>query len=202
MQVKPWLCACSVAGWVMWMGGATGCATAHPVGAMSEVHPQIENPAASDLPPVGSTETGVDAPAAKSKSVGHKVLWYLPNRLLDLVDVFRFRLRVGPGIAYGIRVTNQANFFIGRYETVYFGLPGPRLGPKLRSPVGLEQERGLLLMGVDATDDLPHEPGYSPTEFTSGLQALIIGGEWGVDPVELGDFLMGFLLFDIRQDDR
>lgn len=186
----------------MWMGGTTGCATAHSAGAMSEVPAQVGDPAASDIPAAGSVEAATATSAAKSQSVGHKILWYVPNRLLDLVDVFRFRLRVGPGIAYSIRVTDQANFFIGRYATVYLGLPGPRLGPKIRSPVGLEQERGLLLLGVDATDDLPHEPGYSPTEFTSGVQALIVGGEWGVDPVELGDFLTGFFMFDIRQDDR
>ena len=59
-----------------------------------------------------------------------------------------------------------------------------------------------MLMGVDATDDLAHDPGYSRTEFNLGLQLLIVGGEVGFDPVELGDFLAGFLLYDLREDDR
>lgn len=145
-------------------------------------------------------ESGAAEPAVPG--LGHKLLWYIPNRVLDLADIFRFRLRAGPGIAANVRVTERANLFAGRYNTIYIGLPGPRMAPALRSPVGLERERGLIVMGVDATDDMDHEPGYSPTEFNVGLQALLLGGEVGLDPVELGDFLAGFVMIDLREDDH
>lgn len=137
-----------------------------------------------------------------SHSAGHQILWYIPNRVIDMVDIFRFRVRVGPGLSGNLRVTNLANIYGGRYHTAFIGLPGPRMGPELRYPAGLEQERGLLFMGVDATDDLLYEPGYSPTECVVGAQLLCTGVEFGVDPVELGDFFCGFVLVDPRRDDK
>lgn len=156
-------------------------------------------PAASDSASAG---TAMKEPARESKSVWHQILWYVPDRALDLVDIFRLRARVGPGLAGNIRVTNLANVYGGRYHAVFLGLPGPRMGDELRSPAGLEQERGLLFMGVDATDDLSHEPGYSPTECVLGTQLLCVGFELGFDPVEFGDFLCGFVLIDPRRDDK
>ena len=143
------------------------------------------------------------APAVQNDtSIGHHVLWYIPNRLLDLVDIFRLRLRAGPGLSAHVRMTDYANLFIGQYYTAYLGLPGPRMAPELRWPVGWEYEKGLMLMGVDATDDLPHEPAYASTECNIGLQLLLVGIEAGFDPVELGDFFAGFVLIDVREDDR
>lgn len=143
------------------------------------------------------------APAAEaSRGWGHVVLWYLPNRLFDLLDIVRLRVRAGPGFAVNARVTAYADAYIGSYNTCYVGLPGPRMEPELGYWVGLEQEKGVKLMGVDATDDLAHEPAYSPTEFNAGLQVLLVGAEAGIDPVEFGDFLLGFFLYDIRKDDR
>jgi hypothetical protein len=76
------------------------------------------------------------------------------------------------------------------------------LQPDIRPFWGREYEKGLKLLGVDASDDVPHEPGYSPTEFNAGLQLLILGLEIGFDPVEFGDFFTGWVLIDLRGDDR
>jgi hypothetical protein len=173
---------------------SSGCSTARP-GRPPETTAMVLS---SDHRDAEESAVHPDEP----KGVWHTVVWYVPNRVLDLVDVFRFRLRAGPGLSANVRVTDYANVFIGRYHSAFLGLPGPRMGPEIRSPIGWEQERGILLMGVDATDDLAHEPGYSPTEFNLGFQALIIGGEVGFDPVELADFLLGFFLYDVRKDDR
>lgn len=142
------------------------------------------------------------APEIASPSAGHQVLWYLPNRVLDLLDIFRLRLRAGPGLSAHVRATDYANVFIGQHHAAFLGLPGPRMEPDVRWPAGLEYEKGLMLMGVDATDDLPHEARYAPTECNAGLQILIIGLEAGFDPVELGDFLAGWVMIDVREDDR
>ena len=130
------------------------------------------------------------------------MLWYVPNRLLDMADMFRLRLRAGPGLAANLRLTDFANFYAGRYHTAFIGLPGPRMQPQPRLPVGLEQERGIIVMGVDATDDLTHSPDYSSSEFVCGGQFLILGIEAGFDPVEIGDFLSGLILLDPRGDDH
>jgi len=147
---------------------------------------------------VAQTDTG----EAEERGFWHQAVWYVPNRALDLVDIFRVKLRAGPGLSANLRVTDYANFYWGSYDTAFIGLPGPRMGPELRSPIGWEEERGILLMGVDATDDMEHEPFYSPTDFIVGLHLLVVGAEVGFDPVELGDFFAGFLLYDLREDDR
>jgi len=132
---------------------------------------------------------------------GHRILLYIPNRIADVIDIFRIRARLGPGLAVNLRATELANVYAGTYHTVFAGLPGPRGKPELRAPVGIEQERGLLVMGVDATDDLTHEPGYSSTEIDLGVQVLLVGAEAGFALVEIGDFLAGLLFFDPMRDD-
>lgn len=178
-----------------------GCASNKPTAAGGAIHlaPGYQHASinASSTP----TEAQVD-PRQEEKSIGHKIIWYLPNRLLDLVDIFRFRLRAGPGLAANVRMTDYADVYMGTYYTAFVGLPGPRLKPEIRPPWGMEYEKGLKLMGVDATDDLAHEPGYSPTEFNAGIQLLILGLEIGFDPVEFGDFFTGLVLIDLREDDR
>jgi hypothetical protein len=138
---------------------------------------------------------------AQDHSWGHKILWYVPNRVLDFFDIFRLRIRFGPGLAGNARMTSAASAFGGSYNTVYVGLPGPREEAHLRSPVGREQWKGIYFMGIDATDDTPHNPGYSVSECDLGAQLLVVGAEAGVDPVEFVDFLAGFFFMGLRKDD-
>lgn len=132
--------------------------------------------------------------------LGQRLLFYIPDRLLDLSDMFRLRLKLGPGWGATARLTDYGAFFAGDYDTVYVGLPGPRAPEKFRWPLGREQQRGMILAGVAATDDRPHPPHYAQSELDAGLHALA-GVEVGFDPMEFYDFLAGFLLFDPRGDD-
>lgn len=150
----------------------------------------------------GADTNSPPASVMSSHPVLKKILWYVPNRLFDISDIFRFRVRVGPGIALNARATKWAVFYSGEYHAAYAGLPGPRLAPRCPRVAGLEQEKGLALLAVDATDTLPHEPRYSNSEFTLGAQALVVGAEAGFDPVEVVDFLLGFVFLDIRRDDH
>lgn len=133
--------------------------------------------------------------------IGHKLLFYIPNRFLDLMDCVRARLRVGPGLSYSFSATKRASFFLGKYNTVYVGLPGPRAPKKFVSPVGREKQKGIILMGVDATDDTDYSPRHGPAEIQVGGQALIVGADLGIDFWELGDFFCGLVLIDLRKDD-
>ena len=154
--------------------------------------------AQTNLPPTAAES--VPPPAAPS--LGHRLLMYLPNRVLDLADIFRCRLRVGPGLAAHVRATRYVNAYAGSYRSVYLGLPGPRRGPALRPPLGREDWRGLMLLGVDATDATPLAPGYSDSEFAVGAHLLLVGAEVGLDPVQVADFLAGLIGLDPRGDDR
>ena len=149
---------------------------------------------------------GVGAPpvedeTAAGHSLGHRLLFYIPNRLLDVIDVFRIRGRIGPGLAVDVRATDYFSVFAGRYSSAYLGLPGPRHPNKWRSPFGIEEWRGIYFLGVDATDDTDYGPDYSPAEVNLGAQVLIVGVDLGFEPVELGDFLAGLIFRDPVGDD-
>jgi len=156
-----------------------------------------------DVPQARALDERPASPVSRSApGLTHRIVWYLPNRTMDLLDLFRARVRIGPGFAFNVRVTEHADAFNGTYYTGFIGLPGPRMEPLLPAPLGLECEKGIKLLGVDATDDMNHEPGYAPTEVDVGLHLLVAGAEVGFDPVEMGDFLVGWLLIDPRGDDH
>jgi hypothetical protein len=147
---------------------------------------------------------GTDKEIAEDQD-GHSflvgTLLYIPNRVLDILDIIRLRVRVGPGIAVGVRATKVAQAYLGTYASVYAGLPGPRLRSFPKSPIGLESNNGVSLSVVDATVGGGIGPDYSPTEFGAGLHLGIIGFDFGIDPLEIVDFATGILTIDVREDD-
>lgn len=134
-------------------------------------------------------------------SLGHKVLFYLPNRVFDLCDMARLRLRVGPGLAAGIRVTEPVSAYVGSYVSVFAGLPGPRQAPKIPFPIGIESYNGATLSFVHIATGAGLGPDYSSTEIGASLHLLIIGADVDVDPMELLDLVAGLVGFDPRHDD-
>lgn len=134
-------------------------------------------------------------------SLAHKVLLYIPNRILDVFDIFRVRARVGPGFALGVRATEIVQLYLGSYVSVWAGLPGPRLEPRIPIPAGLESLNGSSVSLLNGTFTTNAEPEYSPTEFGLSLQALVVGVDIGIDPVEFLDLISGLVMFDARKDD-
>ncbi len=159
----------------------------------------VEKVAASNTV-VMSESSGPDV-TVPEHGIGHKLLFYIPNRFLDLIDVFRARLRVGPGLSGSFSFTQRGAFFGGKYNTVYVGLPGPRAPKKFVSPIGREKQKGIIMMGVNATDDTKCPPRHGPAEIQIGAQALIVGVDVGFDIWELGDFFTGLVFIDLRKDD-
>jgi len=135
------------------------------------------------------------------ESIWYSIAVYLPNRVLDLLDIVRLRAKVGPGLAAGVRVTNVAELYLGSYVSVYAGLPGPRQRVLPLSPIGLESHNGVAFGPFAASANMGAGPDYSPTEIGLGLHAVVAGVDLGIDPVEIIDFIGGVFLFDIRDDD-
>jgi len=163
-----------------------------------------ETPATSDegKTAVASEETPPPETVSEpSHGFGHKLLFYIPNRILDVFDFMRLRVRVGPGFAVGVRATKLLSAFVGGYSSIYAGLPGPRLAPVVKWPIGLENYAGVGVSLADATAGGNFGPNYSNTEFEVSVHPLIIGFDIGVDPVEVLDLALGFLFIDIRGDD-
>lgn len=142
------------------------------------------------------------APQASHHGFGHTLLLYIPNRIFDVFDVVRARVRLGPGVAVGFRVTKWTDVFLGAYKSVYLGLPGPRQVPRVPWPGGIESRSGLAASVADATvTSYDSDPRYAATEVGVGVQAILVGAEVGVDPAEVFDLVLGFLFIDFREDD-
>lgn len=141
------------------------------------------------------------AEAAESHGVLHKVVMYVPNRILDVFDIVRLRVRVGPGIAADVRATEVVSAFAGSYTSVYVGLPGPRNRPLPKLPFGLESRSGLQASLVDATTTGGIGPDYGPAEIGAGAQLLFAGFDVGVDPLEMIDLVAGFFFINLTNDD-
>ena len=131
----------------------------------------------------------------------HRLIFYLPNRVLDLIDIFRLRLRVGPGFGVGARATEAIDVYFGGYASVWVGLPGPRNRKLPKLPIGLESKSGVELSVVDASIEGGIGPDYGPGELGADVQLLVVGVAVGVDPVDALDFLLGILTLDLRGDD-
>jgi hypothetical protein len=151
--------------------------------------------------PIAGDAEAAATGVGRSASVLYEAIVYIPNRAFDLIDTVRLRTRVGPGLAAGVRVTSPLEVFAGGYGGLFAGLPGPRMRRLPRLPVGLESRNGAALSFVELTADFHAGPHYSPTEIEAGLHLLLVGFDAGVDPVEVADFVGGWLLIDIRGDD-
>lgn len=154
----------------------------------------------------GATSLDENDDAEDEDSVGPVgILWgivmYIPNRVLDVLDIVRARVRLGPGFALGVRATEYADVFIGSYASVYVGLPGPRGRMLPRLPVGLESKSGAELSVADITLEAGLGPDYGIVETGLGLQLGLIGFDVGVDVFEIFDLIVGLFTFDPMDDD-
>lgn len=139
---------------------------------------------------------------AKERTLGHKVLFYVPNRVLDVLDVFRVRARVGPGVAVGVRATEWADAYAGVYGAGYVGLPGPRNRRIPKLPFGIESKSGVEVSKADLSTGLfVFDPDYGETECGVSAHVLLVGADVGFDPGELLDVVTGLVLIDIKDDD-
>jgi len=155
---------------------------------------------------------GVPAPASmaqearedrfdQSKTVSHRLLFYLPNRVADALDTVRARVRIGPGLAVSARATKIASIFFGAYTSAYIGLPGPRGRAEFPKIAGEDSMSGAQLIVVQSTSEGKQAPGYAPDEVGAGVQLGIVGADAGVAPIEVLDLVAGFLFIDLRNDD-
>ncbi len=139
-------------------------------------------------------------------SVFHSILLYIPNRLFDILDIVKAKVRVGPGLSVGAQVTRPVSAFVGAHSDIFIGLPGPREDRTIPLPIGAEAVAGgslSLLDGVNNTSTNREKESRknSSTEISAEFQALLIGLEIGIDPVELLDAITGIFFIDIRDDD-
>jgi len=149
------------------------------------------------------TPATTPAPApTKPEPVKHPVLMYIPNRIFDVLDLARARVRVGPGFTIQARVTDALDVVLGAHATVFAGIPGPRGEPRVNLPIGFETFAGSELGPLgDRTDEGWSKPYYGPLEVGAGFQAALVGVDVGIDPLEIFDLIAGIFFFDPCGDD-
>lgn len=127
------------------------------------------------------------------QSVFRKVLWYIPNRLIDLVDIIKVDLGVGSAAGATLRMTRY-----GQMGGRYIDPASYRLGLRGRSfPMFIERESEYGFCGSFEQSSARH---VTPLEIGANLD-LGLGIYLGVSIDELADFFLGFVLLDIKEDD-
>jgi hypothetical protein len=151
------------------------------------------------LGPASALAGEATQPEPSGKGFGHRLLFYIPNRIFDVFDLVRARLRVGPGLAVDARVTKYGDLFAGSYGTLFVGLHGPRTKPGIPWPIGFESRAGIKATSV--ADVATKGPAYGFGEVGAGFQAAIVGIDVGVDAVEILDLVLGLFFIDLTGDD-
>ena len=158
-------------------------------------------PALADAPPEDEPQREeAEAEEQDEERSTHPILFYLPNRVFDLLDVVRARARVGPGVAVSARATKPVSVTAGFYASLFAGLPGPRGRAKIPWPVGMENYAGadVSVIGISTEG---FGPNYGVGEVGAGVQAGLFGIDVGIDPVEILDLVLGFVFIDFMDDD-
>ena len=130
----------------------------------------------------------------KKQTTLTKILLYLPNRVLDFIDIFR--ADVGAGFSKGavIRVSKyvQAGYRDMNPSSLRIGLFG-REAPYLMEN---SNEFGVSPFFVESKSRK-----ICTSEIGVGADVLIVGAYGGICLEEVADFLGGIFLFDFKDDD-
>lgn len=154
------------------------------------------------------------------KNLGYNILWYLPNRLLDLADCFTIEFEAGD---YGadVYLTRYANIGAGAGYSYGMGWSHGRQYGFFNEPnynanflcFGTESKQRKNILGsykyfnytntscADIfmfPDTLKHEDPYA----IGAKVSFLVGAKVQFHPVEFADFIAGLFLFDISNDDR
>lgn len=132
--------------------------------------------------------------ADEEPSVARKVLLFIPNRILDLIDVFKVDVGVGPTFGAVARITEYAQ--VGMRSVAPVSL---RVGLMGRNPPIMAEtstEYGIGPAYVESTD---REIGKG--EVGAGVDLFLVGAYAGVDFYQIPDFFLGFFGVDYAEDD-
>lgn len=149
------------------------------------------------------------------------VLWYVPDRVLDLADIVSFDVHLGFGLYADVHATRAAQVNGGFRTVAGFGWhEGRSLGIKTQSQAGVN----VLPFGAEGYSAMSagtsgvhggswgeagiHEPGDALYQdyrdywaIGGGATILFVGAEADLHPVQVWDFVAGLLTFDPLNDD-
>jgi hypothetical protein len=123
-----------------------------------------------------------------------QILLWLPNRVLDLIDVFRVDLGVGPSFGAVVRVTKYGE--IGYRQMAPASLRVGDFGRQMPFLIESSNEFGVGPAYVNSSDRK-----VCPGEIGLGADILVAGAYGGVCVDEFADFLAGIFFIDLKDDD-
>ncbi|MBX7143067.1 MAG: hypothetical protein K1X79_01315 [Oligoflexia bacterium] len=134
-----------------------------------------------------------DAPSEQSPWWAQVLLW-IPNRVMDFVDIFRADVGVGPAMGGVVRVTR-------------YGQVGYRQMTPLSVRVGLFGRKAPVML--EHSSEFGLGPGFISSKDRSvckgeigvGADAFVAGAYAGVCVDEIIDFLAGIFFLDVSGDD-
>jgi len=154
-------------------------------GTYSDLVPTSPKEGWSNLEPI---EKGEGSP------IWSQVLLWLPNRVLDLIDVFRVDVGVGPSFGAVVRVTKYGE--IGYRQMAPASLRVGDFGRQMPFLIESSNEFGVGPAYVNSSDRK-----ICPGEIGLGADLLVAGAYGGVCVDEFADFLAGIFFIDLKDDD-
>ncbi|MCI0589980.1 MAG: hypothetical protein L0323_24470 [Planctomycetes bacterium] len=133
-----------------------------------------------------------------SASLGERLLLYVPNRLLDLLDVLHLGYGVGPGLGVEFHFTRH-----GRLGAVAGGDVGLAWLGRWTSPVecAAYARASLGTRETIAESSLGERWRYPRWDVGYSVFALVGVAYAAIAPDEIVDFLVGFSTYDTKGDD-
>ncbi len=123
-----------------------------------------------------------------------QILLWFPNRFLDLWDVFRVDLGVGPAVGGVIRLSKPAQ--LGYRTVAPFSFRVGDFGRRMPFLVETSNEFGIGPAYVNSKDRK-----VCKGEIGAGLDVFLVSGYAGFCAEELADFVAGIFFLDVMDDD-
>ena len=165
-----------------------GCASVRA--ESQETLPAKDAPASSETKPKEEAR-----PAKESRGPLAILLLYIPNRVIDVFDLVRFGVDVGPGIGLDGQATSALQARAITQTSVGAGFQSFR---HLPIQTGLQSALGVGPVSADAQVGGWYR---SDTDLRVGAHAVIVGAHAAISTGSIADFALGFLFVDIRDDD-
>jgi hypothetical protein len=144
---------------------------------------------------VAQEEEELEEEKDESSTLG-VILLYIPNRILDLFDVARFGVNVGPGFGFDVRCTKWLKAQFITDTSVGVGLQTLRHLPLcFRS----QSKLGLAFISTPSMNLIDWH--YGDYDLRVELYVLLVGAHVAVELGEIVDFIGGIFTWDPMNDD-
>ena len=127
---------------------------------------------------------------------GKKILFYLPNRILDLLEVVRLGVHVGPGIGLDVRASRFIQLAADTSANVGVAWQG-----RDKLPVVSQIYHTMALGPVRVGTGTGLRYKHTASETSLVANAGLVGFLAAYDSMELLDFVFGWTTYDLKKDD-